>query len=984
MRLLASMFSILILLPTLLFADIINVPDDHETIQGAIEAAEDGDTVLVEPGEYVEYPNFEGKRITVAGLYLTTGDESHIAETIVDGNDEGRVFSFRSDEDEESILCGLTIRNGASTYGAGIYINGAAPTLRNLVIYSNHATRYGGGIYATHGSEPTLINVTLTDNSAEQAGGAIRTNDESTINMTNCIVWNNEPAELQDDLSITYSDVEDGYNGQGNIESNPRFVDADASDYSLADNSPCIDRGDPDSPESPDGSRNDMGALSFTHQPELAVAPEQLNFRTRVGMELERSFTIENVGAIPAHVTSISIEGEAPFEFEAIEEAIEIAPEEEYEVIVTFAPDEEGEFNSVIEIETDDPDNEVFEVALSGFAEPPIPQIMIDTETIDYREVALRVDSSVDLTISNGGDVTLIVEEITIGGEQADVIQISVDALEVEPDENQVVTVTATPGVLGQFNASLSISCNDPDQPEVNIDILGSAVLPDLHYAFTANTGTNHTILVREVTIDEEEFELGNEVGVFSPDNLCCGGVMWMGEQAGLIAWGDNEMTEAVDGMQEDEQMTFKLWDYVAEQEYVAEPEFIQNERINGDDIYHDDGLTILTLSVVHEEVVGFMMQLREGWNLCSAPMIPEDGDVTVLWRPVVEREHLAILKNQSGRFYVPAIPFSNMPPWDFRQGYQARLLEADSLLVVGEWADEDTAIPLRAGWNMVAYLPEQEVEAPDAFENVNDIMIIAKDVRGRFYVPAIPFSNMGNLSRGQGYQVNMSEESELVWNVPEQFMPGASPQEEVSHASEILITESNMSLLIQSLPNLPSDGVEITLQNGSGLIVGECKLIGEGPWGLAVWGDDPTTEDVDGAIDGELLDMQVWHKDQLVDARVTWIKGESGYVKDALSIAEINLSGSASVADEFMLSEPYPNPFNSSTKLSFSLIEDGFTELAIYDVGGRLVSTLLSQPLAAGHHRITFNAGSLPSGVFLAQLKSGGEVMNVKMLLLR
>ncbi len=115
-----------------LHAEIINVPDDHEAIQGAIDAAEDGDTVLVEPGEYVENIDFEGKAIAVIG---NTDDPS---EVVIDGDENGSsVVVFRNEEDENSVLSGFTITNGDTDYGGGIYCNGAGPSLKYLNIERN-------------------------------------------------------------------------------------------------------------------------------------------------------------------------------------------------------------------------------------------------------------------------------------------------------------------------------------------------------------------------------------------------------------------------------------------------------------------------------------------------------------------------------------------------------------------------------------------------------------------------------------------------------------------------------------------------------------------------------------------------------------------------------------------------------------------------------------------------------------------------------
>ena len=66
-------------------AQMILVPGDYSIIQAAINAASDGDTVLVEEGSYVENINFRGKAIMVASQFLIDGDTSHISKTIIDG-----------------------------------------------------------------------------------------------------------------------------------------------------------------------------------------------------------------------------------------------------------------------------------------------------------------------------------------------------------------------------------------------------------------------------------------------------------------------------------------------------------------------------------------------------------------------------------------------------------------------------------------------------------------------------------------------------------------------------------------------------------------------------------------------------------------------------------------------------------------------------------------------------------------------------------
>jgi len=77
---------ILFLCSGALSATIINIPSEYLTIQQGIDASLVADTVLVQPGTYIENINYNGKNITVASLFLTSADTSYISQTIIDGN----------------------------------------------------------------------------------------------------------------------------------------------------------------------------------------------------------------------------------------------------------------------------------------------------------------------------------------------------------------------------------------------------------------------------------------------------------------------------------------------------------------------------------------------------------------------------------------------------------------------------------------------------------------------------------------------------------------------------------------------------------------------------------------------------------------------------------------------------------------------------------------------------------------------------------
>jgi len=372
---------LLIVSVSFLKAEIINVPSQQPTIQAGIDAAVDGDTVLVADGNYYGVGNrdidFLGKPIVVMS---ENGAKNCIIDCEGSQSDPHRGFYFHSEEDSNSVLKGFTIKRGytdwprdnggailcdgssptimnntimwnTSTYGGGIYCyysspiikgntissnttgwgvvgwgggincNLSSPTITNNTITGNIAKDYGGGIFCLksyptitgntitgnsvdqHGggifcrlSSPTITSNTITGNIVQDCGGGIYCGGSSSPTITNCILWGDSPDEIYESSSfpvVTYSGIQGGWPGEGNIDEEPMFVLADKDDYHLLWESPCIDTGDPLLFD-PDGTRSDMGAHYFNQDDYLTLYLTPSKTEVSPGGKLHITYTAIN------------------------------------------------------------------------------------------------------------------------------------------------------------------------------------------------------------------------------------------------------------------------------------------------------------------------------------------------------------------------------------------------------------------------------------------------------------------------------------------------------------------------------------------------------------------------------------------------------------------------------------------------------------------------------------------------------------------
>jgi len=136
--------------------------------------------------------------------------------------------------------------NVDGSFGGGIVMNYSEATMTNVTVTDNTAS-FGGGV-SVGNSDATLTHVTISGNTATTSGGGFLSTPYSNNKLTNSIIWDNSPESIFAFITttISYSDIQGGWNGEGNIDTDPLFTDAGNGDHTLQPDSPCIDAGTAD------------------------------------------------------------------------------------------------------------------------------------------------------------------------------------------------------------------------------------------------------------------------------------------------------------------------------------------------------------------------------------------------------------------------------------------------------------------------------------------------------------------------------------------------------------------------------------------------------------------------------------------------------------------------------------------------------------------------------------------------------------------
>ena len=129
-------------------------------------------------------------------------------------------------------------------------------------------------------------------------------------------------------------------------------------------------------------------------------------------------------------------------------------------------------------------------------------------------------------------------------------------------------------------------------------------------------------------------------------------------------------------------------------------------------------------------------------------------------------------------------------------------------------------------------------------------------------------------------------------------------------------------------------------------------------------------------------------NNNQIESLRRDWVDNDwvnsskNTYVYE--EILDIDISDITSIPNHFNLSHPYPNPFNPTTTIEFSISRSNMVSIKVYDILGKEITTLLTDYLTVGNHSIIWNGNNNSSGIYFIRMESGGFIDMKKVFLLK
>ena len=297
---------------------------------------------------------------------------------------------------------------------------------------------------------------------------------------------------------------------------------------------------------------------------------------------------------------------------------------------------------------------------------------------------------------------------------------------------------------------------------------------------------------------------------------------------------------------------------------------------------------------------------------------------------------------------------------------------------------------------NYIAFLLDTARACTTVFEDiVEDSLYMVKDGDGNFYIPEWDYDGIVDMEVGQGYHVMMYGLDTLVYTASKFNAMIASFN--TTNFSFVSPTCYNQSIIVESIDLGEIEieaGDELAAFTPGGICCGGVVCHGFFPLIFAAWEDDETTYEIDGFQPDQEIRFRFWDRSEDLVIIISNTDSQEGRVPlfNDYPYSVVNIGSAIDISQplfpqEFKLYPNFPNPFNSTTRISFCIVDAGKVEVKVYDQLGRHIGALCNQNLTTGFHNLSWdgtdlNGRPVNSGVYFCRIQLDDKSETIRMVL--
>jgi len=390
-----------------------------------------------------------------------------------------------------------------------------------------------------------------------------------------------------------------------------------------------------------------------------------------------------------------------------------------------------------------------------------------------------------------------------------------------------------------------------------------------------------------------------------------------------------------------------------------------------------DDGICVFT----------YNLELHEGANLVSFPILPADGSIALVMGSLGVNITGVIGEGVGATQQSPGVWVGSLNNISRTSGYWLLMTEEDLLTFTGTRTLPETVYNLNEGANLVswAFTSSNEIESalPDDIETaITDI--IGEGTAATQIAPGTWVGSLGSFESGGGYWLKSAMALDLVYEPPTLGRVAVSGQfTDVNtgindNPIELYYEQSSQQAFyfIESVEGIQL-GDWLIAYNGN-------ELIGSRLWN-GEYTDIPTMGD-DGSnlTSGYIKEGMVPQFKLLQDGEIIELSGDIPVWSNNELFMVGSLSESTPYPELFNLEKAYPNPFNPTTTINFGIPFESEVSISVYNLQGREVTSLINGNMDAGYHSIIWNADSYSSGVYFVKMVAGEYISQQKLMLVK